>query len=83
MKIFIILMILFTGCYPYHYVKKAAITVHYADYKRINQEYQKRGGKGRVYGFVDKSTCEIWVEKGDTLTLGHEIEHCLNEIKDD
>ncbi len=81
----IFVVMLLTGCVPYHYVKTGSVEVNFADEQRINDEYLKTKDTKhtKVRAFItNKHPCVIWVQEGDTWALGHEMEHCLNEIEE-
>ena len=51
--------------------------VVYTSSEKINQAWQKRGGRGKVRGFYDYKTNTIYTQKDNYSNLGHEMKHVL------
>jgi len=59
--------------------KLERVTVIFADFETINEEYRKRGGKQKVYAFALPYSNIIYCSEWDFEACGHELHHLTHK----
>ena len=81
------MMLALAGCatapQPIQYGQIDSFDLHYRSSFRVQDEWEKRGGAGKVRCFFDYEPREMWVSWGNESCIPHELAHAMGLNEDE